>query len=167
MTNFKMTVRADCAVSACRPSLCLQKLLPTDCQRGSWPLDRSPPSPMVAGLQSKANFPFHQLCLFIGFRTTSSQIPLSITLWQKQKSNWDRQPAERKALGLTCTMYSGRIRIDLGVVVRGDERMSIQKEMENMRQYLLFQGWWSWEVKEFGGRCPVSEAWFSSSLTQT
>ena len=30
MTSFEMTIRADCAVSACSPLLCLLKLLPTD-----------------------------------------------------------------------------------------------------------------------------------------
>ena len=46
----------------------------------SLPLDRSLPSLPVAGFQNKENFPFHQPCLFIGFRVASSQIPLYVTV---------------------------------------------------------------------------------------
>lgn len=67
MTSYKMTFRADCAISACGPLLCLEKLLPTDF--GLW--DRCLPSvsllAIVATVQIKANFPFCQSCLFIGF----------------------------------------------------------------------------------------------------
>ena len=48
---------------------------------GSQPLDRRLPSPHpVANIQNKANFPFHQPCLFIGFWAVSRQTPLSVTL---------------------------------------------------------------------------------------
>ena len=42
------------------------------------PLDRSPPSPPVAGIQNKANFLFHQPWFFNGFWVERSQIPLSV-----------------------------------------------------------------------------------------
>ena len=50
MTNLKMTVRADCTVSACSPLPQPIKLSPPPCQGGwGWeggqPLDRCPPSP--------------------------------------------------------------------------------------------------------------------------
>lgn len=49
---------------------------------GSQPLGRSAPAPSVAGIQNKANFPFHQPCLFIGFQEASIWSPLSITVLQ-------------------------------------------------------------------------------------
>ena len=71
MTNFKMTVRADYAVSTCNlllpPIKALAHWLSV---AGSRPLDRSLPSaahPQDAGLQNKANFPFHQLASFFFF----------------------------------------------------------------------------------------------------
>ena len=42
---------------------------------GSCPLDRSLPYPQVTSLQNKANFPFYQTCLFIGFSVVSSWTP--------------------------------------------------------------------------------------------
>ena len=87
-TNFKMTVRADCAVSAWSPLPPPIKALAPCLSAGeeSWPLDRCPPSPShlpippVASIQNKANFLFYQLGLFIGFWATSSWTPLSITM---------------------------------------------------------------------------------------
>ena len=84
MTNVKMTVSADCAVSECsplRPSI--KALAHWLSVGGSRPLDRSPPLPLVAGIWNKANFPFHQPCLFIGFWTVSGLTPLSVTQWLK------------------------------------------------------------------------------------
>ena len=47
---------------------------PTGCQLGrSWPLNRCLPSCSVAGIWNKANFPFHQPGLFIGFWAVNSQ----------------------------------------------------------------------------------------------
>ena len=51
MTNFKMTVRAECEHT-----------------------------PQVTGLWNKANFPFHQPCLFVGFRAARSQTPFFVFL---------------------------------------------------------------------------------------
>lgn len=65
MTNFCMTVRADCTVSTCNPlPQPIKGLAPLNVgERGSAfgqvPLPQSP----TAGIQDKANFPFHQLCL--------------------------------------------------------------------------------------------------------
>ena len=59
MTNFKMTVRADSAVSTCSPSLCLEKLLPTDGQWGKSAFGQESALPLphpVAGSEMKQTF---------------------------------------------------------------------------------------------------------------
>ena len=58
MTNWKMNVKTDCAVSACSPlSLSTKALAPWLSRVGSQPLDRCPPPPLypapVAGIQNK------------------------------------------------------------------------------------------------------------------
>lgn len=78
--RFKMTVRADCAVSAGNP---LPPSIKALARVRGWnqPLNKSPScsrSPAsVAGIQIEANFPFHQPCLFIGFRAENSWIAVS------------------------------------------------------------------------------------------
>ena len=80
MTNLRMTVRADCAVSACStpPTSLYKSSCPTGCQCGVgvslWTGVHHPP-PTVAGIWNKANFPFHQPGLFIGFWAASSWTP--------------------------------------------------------------------------------------------
>ena len=59
-------------------SLSIKALAPW-IRKWGWPLDRSPPTPCVTGIWNKANFPFHQFCVFIGFWAVNSQTPLSIT----------------------------------------------------------------------------------------
>ena len=96
--NFKMTIRVDGAVSACNPLPLLIKKrkkkknnsFPLTVSFRDWPWMRVCPArresdlPIwpsyseVANLWNKANFPFHQLCLFIGFRSVSNQIPLLV-----------------------------------------------------------------------------------------
>ena len=77
-----MTVRADCVVSACSPLPPPIHPFKSSCPlivRGESAFGQLP-SPLVAGLRNKANFPFHQTCLLsIGFRAASSQIWLSVT----------------------------------------------------------------------------------------
>ena len=68
MSNSKMTVRDDCAVSTCSPFLQPIKahahwLSPEE----RWPLDRSPPSLLVALIQNKANFPSTSLPTLLTF----------------------------------------------------------------------------------------------------
>ena len=46
----------------------------------SQPSDMNLPSSPVAGLQNKANFPFHQVCIFIDFRAANNWTPLSVGL---------------------------------------------------------------------------------------
>ena len=82
MTNVKMTVRADCAVSACSPLPASIKALAhwlsvggVGLWTGLCPLPRQ-----AAGLWNKANFPSHQPGLFIGFRVASSPTPLPVTV---------------------------------------------------------------------------------------
>ena len=54
---------------------------------GSQPLDRHPPSPLVAGIQSKPKFPFHQLASLLAFeqRSAGPHFPLECTLEQMSK----------------------------------------------------------------------------------
>ena len=79
MTNFRMTVRSDCAVfarSPLPPSMkVLARWLPV---WGARSLDRSLHR-LIAGLWNKANLPFHQPGLFIGFWTGNSWTPLLLT----------------------------------------------------------------------------------------
>lgn len=63
------------------PPLCVYKSLsPQTVNGGVSPLNRSLPSCPVAGIQNKANFPFHQLCFSsISFQAASTRIPLLAT----------------------------------------------------------------------------------------
>ena len=80
MTNFRMTVRADCIVSACGPlPLSIKALAPWSSGRG-WGVGVSPPPALVVSLQNKANCPFHQPGLFIDFWAVISQTPLSVNM---------------------------------------------------------------------------------------
>ena len=104
MTNFKMTIRVDCAVSACNPLPLLIKKKEKKTTLVHWlsvsgiglwmrvcPSRRESDLPIwpsyseVANLWNKANFPFHQLCLFIGFRSVRNQIPLLVIWWLQRK----------------------------------------------------------------------------------
>ena len=83
MTNFKMTVRADCAVSTrslLHPSVkaLAHWLSWTGGETGSGQVSTIHP-PWVAGIQNKASFPFYQSSLCTGFWVASSWTPLSIT----------------------------------------------------------------------------------------
>ena len=86
MTNFMMTVKADCAISARDPFLCLQKLLPTDCvvSRGIWPLDRCLPYPLVAGSKIKQTFLSTNLASLLAFERWAARPHLLITLWPRK-----------------------------------------------------------------------------------
>ena len=70
MINLKMTVRADCAVSAWSPpqppTLVRKALAQLIFRAESWPLDKHLPSLVPADIQKKANLPFHQSGLLIG-----------------------------------------------------------------------------------------------------
>ena len=83
ITSFKMTGRADCAVSAFSP-LPLPVRADVHWLWGGGELafgQKSVPlPPLVACIQSKANFPFYQVCLFIGFWVTSGRTPLPVML---------------------------------------------------------------------------------------
>ena len=91
MTDFKMTVRADYAVSACSSLLLSIKALDHWLSvRKSQLSDRSsqhpPPVPCpAAGIHNKVNFSFHQPCLYNGFWVVSSQPPLSVTVSDNRK----------------------------------------------------------------------------------
>lgn len=80
MTNFKMTIIADFAISAWSPFPLLAdswnsslKLFLLDQHCGNWPSNMNPLSLSVAGLWNKATFPSTNSCLLsIGFQAASS-----------------------------------------------------------------------------------------------
>ena len=95
MTNLKMTVWDDCAASACNlpPSNSVTKNSQPLLVRGVsafGQMSTTLPS-SVAGIWNKANFPFHQSGLSIGFWAASSQthkhIHLSVTMWSTLPMN--------------------------------------------------------------------------------
>ena len=62
LTNFKVTVRANYAVSVCSP-LCLEKLLLPDClswRELAFGQESVLPLPPTVHIQNKANFPLPQ-----------------------------------------------------------------------------------------------------------
>ena len=106
ITNFKMTVRADCAVSACSPlPPSINVLAHWLSVGGSQPLDRGPPSPSVASIHNKANFPFHQPCLFIGFWAVSSRTPLLVTqgVLERKWPTPEEEPVSGREPCLQCS----------------------------------------------------------------
>ena len=79
--NFKITVRADCAVSARSPlplsikkSSCSPKV--SGKESAFW--QESASLPLTASLCDKANIHFHQPCLSTDFRAGSSRTPLPV-----------------------------------------------------------------------------------------
>ena len=89
MTNFKMTVRADCTFSTCSPLpppvIALAHSLSVggiDLWTGVHPPCPHPlkPPPPVASHRNKTSFPFHQPCLFIGFWAANSWTLLLVTV---------------------------------------------------------------------------------------
>ena len=94
VTNLKMIVRVDCAVSAYSPlPQPINVLAPLVVSGGgSPPLDRhlSSPTP-IASIWNKANFSFNQPGLFTGFWVARTQTPTFsniITLWFSKKPGW-------------------------------------------------------------------------------
>ena len=81
MTDFKTTVRADCAVSAWSPSLVCKRSCPLMVSGGNWLLDRRPPfhAPPLAGIWSKANFLSTDPTSLLASETTSRVTPLLVT----------------------------------------------------------------------------------------
>ena len=79
MTNFKMTVRADCVISAYNPlPLSIKALAPWL----SWGWGGGVRLwAGVPGIQNKANFPFHQTHIFITVWSVSRETPLLVTNW--------------------------------------------------------------------------------------
>ena len=104
MTNFKMTVRADCVVSVYNPLLSIKALAPwlslVGEGGGSVRLWTG-----VPGIQNKANFPLHQPHIFITFQSVSFQTPLLVTnwhhplLWGLEKNQKGRQATLVSKLG--------------------------------------------------------------------
>ena len=88
MTNLKMTVRADCVVSACSSPPSISKISYTlivvvwwGGEVSPW-MDISPSYPLasvVSFIQNKASFPLHQPGRSVGFWVMSSKTLLSVT----------------------------------------------------------------------------------------
>ena len=76
MTNFKMTIKANCIVFTCNPLLSMKSPAHWLSVVGESALGQEFTLPLVSGIQNKANFPFHQPCLFNGFWTVSTETPL-------------------------------------------------------------------------------------------
>ena len=94
--NVKMTVRTQCAVSSCSPLLNLWSSPPLPVCGGVDFGEMSALPLSVAGIWNKANFPFHQPGLLIGFGTASSRTPrLSVTLPREDVVR--RQPSVSQA----------------------------------------------------------------------
>ena len=95
MTNFKMTVRVNRAVSACSAFLPSIKVLAhwlSVCREpggGNRPLDRSPPSPHCGLSASKIKQTFHQPCLFIGFWAAGNWTPLLLVTVAHYEDGWN------------------------------------------------------------------------------
>lgn len=84
MTNLKMTVRDDCAVSACSPQP-TKALCPMIVSGGAKSLDRHPaPSPLPSttspSVWKKANFLFHNLASLMAFGAASNWPPPLVTI---------------------------------------------------------------------------------------
>ena len=82
MINFKIMVRADCVVPACSPLPSPTEALAHRLsmgQRGEVSLWTGVHAPLVSSVQNRANFPFPQPCLFIGFWAGISWTPFSVT----------------------------------------------------------------------------------------
>ena len=94
-TNLKMTVWDDCAASACNPppSNSVTKSSQLLLVRGISAFGQMSTTlrSSVAGIWNKANFPFHQSGLSIGFWVASSQthkhIHLSLAMWSNLPTN--------------------------------------------------------------------------------
>ena len=105
MTNFKMSIRAVCAGFACSPLLPPIKALAHWSPVGGFGLWTGvclsfPLTPLhpVAGIWQKANLPFHQPWLFIGFRASGSQTTLSVSLMHAGKEGWLKHANNEKKL---------------------------------------------------------------------
>ena len=90
-TNFKMTVRVDCAFPECSsPSPSIKYFahwLSGEKELAFEQASVLPPSTPVACIQNKAKVPSHQSGLFYGFWVASSWIPLSVTIWRQKASS--------------------------------------------------------------------------------
>ena len=80
MTNFKMTIRADCAVSASSPLPPSIKALAHWLSVGKSAFRQESTLPhLPASLLNKADFPFHQLASLLAFEWRAAGPPLSVT----------------------------------------------------------------------------------------
>ena len=112
MTNFKMTSELPVLFLHGAPPSAYKSSCPLIVGvagaggGGSWPSDRHPPFPPVAGIQNKANFPFHQPGLFIGFWAASSRTPLSVKIPLTFLSCVIRQCASHRQCHAWCIKWA-------------------------------------------------------------
>ena len=104
MTNFKMMVRADCAIPACSP------LPPAIKTLAHWLWRRrgqsvfgqtSVPHSPVASIQNKASFPFHQSGLFFWLLRAEQLVLGSVTLWLSTGP----RPTQQRHPSQTCRAW--------------------------------------------------------------
>ena len=79
MAILKMSIRTDCAISACSPLPLPIKALAHWLLVGELAFRLESTLPLVAGIWNRAKFHFHQRGLFTGFWTASSRTSLSVT----------------------------------------------------------------------------------------
>ena len=105
MTNLKMTIRHDCAVSACNhpPHTLSIKVLTLSLWAGWRELQgqgrvglwtdvcHPPPAPPVVGIWNKANLPFHQSDLFTAFEAASSRTPMHTCQQVHHFAHWKNE----------------------------------------------------------------------------
>ena len=86
MTNFRIAVWADCAISACSPlSPSIKALAHWQSVKGVSFWTGVCPPPSLANIWNKAHLPFHQSCLCIDFWVVSSQIHFQLQVHTQKR----------------------------------------------------------------------------------
>ena len=102
MTNFKMTVRVDCVISACSLPLLFIKLSPTDFHWRKSAFGQMSTFSLAASIQNKANFPIHQPSF--PFLTSSSAFERQATEPLPCSNTTSVSPPQRVGSGLGVTV---------------------------------------------------------------
>ena len=119
MTDFRMTVRADCAISACTIlSLSIKVLTPSLLMGrggggvGSQLLDRHVPPPQpptTASIQNKANFSFHQPGFLLVFEQQATGSGFGTNILEcsvKAVSKLEHSPHTTEVINLLVSLYN-------------------------------------------------------------
>ena len=110
MTNFKMTVRVDCVISACSLPLLFIKLSPTDFHWRKSAFGQMSTFSLAASIQNKANFPIHQPSF--PFLTSSSAFERQATEPLPCSNTTSVSPPQRVGSGLGVTRSKTRRKAD-------------------------------------------------------